>query len=66
MDLIRDDIRTVFKTTYQGKFRNKYKYQMLFIGAVNQYYSQLANEDILDDEFDNKAFNYGWGHSQSI
>lgn len=55
MDLIRDDIRTVFKTTYQGKFRNKYKYQMLFIGAVNQYYSQLANEDILDDEFDNNA-----------
>lgn len=55
MDLIRDDIRTVFKTTYQGKFRNKYKYQMLFIGAVNQYYSQLENEDILDDEFDNKA-----------
>lgn len=55
MDLIRDDIRTVFKTTYQGKFRNKYKYQMLFIGAVNQYYSQLAKEDILDDEFDNKA-----------
>lgn len=55
MDLIRDDIRTVFKTTYQGKFRNKYKYQMLFIGAVNQYYSQLANEDILDDEFDNVA-----------
>lgn len=55
MDLIRDDIRTVFKTTYQGKFRNKYKYQMLFIGAVNQYYSQLSNEDILDDEFDNKA-----------
>lgn len=55
MDLIRDDIRTVFNTTYQGKFRNKYKYQMLFIGAVNQYYSQLANEDILDDEFDNRA-----------
>lgn len=55
MDLIRDDIRDVFKTTYQGKFKNKYKYQMLFIGAVNQYYSQLANEDILDDEFDNKA-----------
>lgn len=55
MDLIRDDIRDVFKTTYQGKFKNKYKYQMLFIGAVNQYYSQLANEDILDDEFDNNA-----------
>lgn len=55
MDLIRDDIRTVFKTTYQGKFKNKYKYQLLFIGAVNQYYSQLAAEDILDDEYNNKA-----------
>lgn len=55
MDLIRDDIRTVFKTTYQGKFKNKYKYQLLFIGAVNQYYSQLAAEDVLDDEFNNNA-----------
>ncbi|MDO4301924.1 MAG: phage tail sheath C-terminal domain-containing protein [Clostridia bacterium] len=55
MDLIRDDIRTVFKNTYQGRFKNKYKYQLLFIGAVNQYYSQLAAEDILDDEFANKA-----------
>lgn len=55
MDLIRDDIRTVFKTTYQGNYKNKYKYQLLFIGAVNQYYSQLEAEDVLDDEFDNKA-----------
>lgn len=55
MDLIRDDIRTVFKTTYQGKFKNKYKYQLLFIGAVNQYYSQLSADDVLDDEFNNNA-----------
>lgn len=55
MDLIRDDIRTVFKTAYQGKYKNKYKYQLFFIGAVRQYYSQLANEDILDDEYDNTA-----------
>ncbi len=55
IDLIRDDIRTVFKTTYQGKFKNKYEYQMLFIGAVRQYYSQLASEDILDTEYDNIA-----------
>ena len=55
MDLIRDDIKSVFKETYQGKFKNKYKYQMLFVGAVRQYYSQLANEDILDDEYDNTA-----------
>lgn len=55
MDLIEDDIRTVFKTDYQGHYKNKYKYQLLFIGAVNQYFSQLAAEDILDDEFDNNA-----------
>lgn len=55
MDLIRDDIKSVFKETYQGKFKNKYKYQMLFVGAVRQYYSQLAGEDILDDEYDNTA-----------
>ncbi len=55
MDLIKDDIRAVFKNTYQGRFRNKYKYQMLFISSVNQYFSQLANEDILDNEYDNRA-----------
>lgn len=55
MDLIRDDIRDVFKNTYLGKYRNKYEYQLLFLSAVNQYYSQLANEDILDSNFDNRA-----------
>lgn len=55
MDLIKDDIRTVFKNTYQGKFKNKYKNQLLFIGAVGEYFNQLAAEDILDQEFDNEA-----------
>ncbi len=55
MNLIMDDIRDEFKNTYQGSFKNKYKYQMLFIGAVNEYLSSLANEDVLDSEFSNKA-----------
>ncbi len=55
MDLIRDDIRDEFKNTYQGRFKNKYMNQMLFIGAVNNYFDNLAAEDILDSEFDNKA-----------
>ena len=55
MDLIRDDIRDEFKNTYQGHFKNKYMNQMLFIGAVNNYFDNLAAEDILDSEFDNKA-----------
>ena len=32
MHLIKDDIKNVFKNTYQGKFKNKYNYQMLLIG----------------------------------
>lgn len=55
MNLIKDDIREEFKTTYQGVFKNKYTNQMLFIGAVNAYFDDLAAEDILDSEFDNKA-----------
>jgi hypothetical protein len=55
MNLIRDDIRTEFKSTYQGSFKNKHKYQMLFIGAVNEYLRSLAGEDVLDDEYDNFA-----------
>ncbi len=55
MNLIMDDIRDEFKNTYQGSFKNKYKYQMLFIGAVNDYFSRLAGEDVLDSEFENKA-----------
>lgn len=55
MNLIMDDIRDEFKNTYQGSFKNKYMNQMLFIGAVNEYFSSLAREDILDSEYANKA-----------
>ena len=55
MNLIMDDIRDEFKERYQGSYKNKYKYQMLFIGAVNEYFSSLAGEDVLDSEFDNRA-----------
>lgn len=55
MNLIADDIRDEFKNTYQGSFKNKYMNQMLFIGAVNEYFDRLAAEDVLDREFDNKA-----------
>jgi len=55
MNLIADDIRNEFKNTYQGSFKNKYMNQMLFIGAVNEYFDSLASEDILDSEFDNVA-----------
>ncbi len=56
LDLIREDIKTVFKNEYIGKFKNKLSNQLLFISSVNGYFNVLESEDILDDEFDNKAF----------
>lgn len=55
MNLIADDIRDEFVNTYQGKYRNSRTNQLLFIGAVNQYFDALAAEDILDGEYDNRA-----------
>ena len=45
MDMIRDDIRDVFKNANQ----------QLFIGSVCAYFDSLAGESILDDEYDNIA-----------
>lgn len=55
MDLILEDITTTFKSTYIGKYKNKLSNQMLFVSALNQYFKALANDDILDPEFDNHA-----------
>jgi len=57
MDLIRDDITTTFRETYQGKYRNNQDNQMLFISALNfSYFRQLEEEKILDGNNSNKAF----------
>lgn len=52
MDLIYDDINSTFKD-YQGTYKNKYDNQILFISAVNGYLKNIANEDVLDDEYTN-------------
>lgn len=53
MDLIADDIREEFRTTWLGKYRNSLDNQMLFIAAVRGYFGSLAGEDILDSEYEN-------------
>jgi hypothetical protein len=52
LDLMTDDITNVFKNTYLG-FKNKYDNQVLFISAVNTYLSDIADADVLDDEYKN-------------
>lgn len=56
MDLIKDDIRKTFKNNYIGKFKNKLDNQMLFVSAVNTYFSNLAARDILDSSYNNESF----------
>lgn len=56
MDMIKTDIHNTFKTVYLNQYKNKLDYQMLFIGAVNGYFRDLANQDILDSEYDNHCF----------
>lgn len=56
MDLIREDIYSTFKKFYLGKYKNRYDNQILFISAINSYFKDLANEEILDSNFANKSF----------
>lgn len=55
MDLMRDDIRDTYHREYQGN-RNKLANQMIFIAAVNEYFRQLGDADVLDELHDNRAF----------
>ncbi|EKN35838.1 phage tail sheath C-terminal domain-containing protein [Clostridium botulinum] len=56
VDLIKDDIRKTFKNNYIGKFKNKLDNQMLFVSAVNTYFSNLAARDVLDSAYSNESF----------
>lgn len=55
MDMITDDIRDVFKESYLGPYKNKLDNQILFISAINGYLKELADNNILDPEYDNVA-----------
>ena len=53
MDLINDDISNAFIETYLGKYKNNYDNQMLFVSAINSYFTDLENELILDNNYNN-------------
>lgn len=54
MDLIKYDIGVAFKK-FRGTYKNSYDRQALFITAVLAYFTQLAEETILDPNYDNTA-----------
>lgn len=56
MDMMKDDIRSVYEDSYVGKVNNIYDNQVLFIGAVNAYFKELAAEGVLDQTYENVSF----------
>lgn len=55
VDMIRDDIRKTFEDDFVGKVENSYDNKIIFIAAVNKYFTDLAGNGVLYDQFDNKA-----------
>lgn len=55
MDLINDDISSVFKNEYLGNYKNNYDNQILLISSINTYLKQLSEDYILDNNYNNKA-----------
>lgn len=55
MDMVKDDIRSTFDNEYVGKVNNIYDNQVLFIRAVNAYFTELAGQEILDPNAENRA-----------
>ena len=55
MDLIADDVSMVFKNNYLGSYKNNYDNQILLISAINTYFKQLAEDNILDKHYANQV-----------
>lgn len=53
MDMIRKDITDTFAEYYRGAYKNNYANQILLIAAINGYFTDLGEEDVLDPEYDN-------------
>lgn len=56
MDMMRDDITSVFRETYLGNYRNSRDNQMMLVAALNSsYFRQLQQQNILDPDCENAA-----------
>ncbi|AQR98116.1 phage tail sheath C-terminal domain-containing protein [Clostridium saccharoperbutylacetonicum] len=55
-NMMKDDIRDIYKTKYVGACKNSTDNQMIFISAVNTYFEGLADSEILDNAYDNYAY----------
>lgn len=56
MQILIDDIRDEWHRNYLGNYRNSYDNQMLFVGAVDGYLAELERIEVLDPEYENRAY----------
>ena len=54
-DMIRADIKSVFRDSYSGRMKNSVDNQMQLIGAIANYFDQLESEDILSPDYANNV-----------
>lgn len=48
MDMMEDDIRKTIADNYIGKFGNTYDNKCILITAINAYFAELVQDDVLD------------------
>lgn len=53
MDMISKDITDTFVEYYRGAYKNNYARQLLLISTIKGYFDDLADEEVLDPEYDN-------------
>lgn len=56
LDLMNEDIKRTFKSVYIGKYKNNYENQSLLVSSINAYFTGLATEEVLDNEYNNISF----------
>lgn len=54
-DMIRADIKAVFRDTYSGRMKNSVDNQMQLIGAIANYFDALESEAILSPDYANNV-----------
>ena len=55
MHLIYTDIYDAWNDSFKGKYKNFMANQLLLVGAINSYFEGLANDFILDPEYNNQT-----------
>ena len=53
MDMVNEDIHTTFEDHYVGQVPNNYDNKIIFLSAVNGYFSRLQRDEVLDNKYSN-------------